>query len=103
MIVSKGVTRAGRKLAWLARQLSLMLLAVTLCGLMAGGILHLAGLGGAGNDVWLATGACGAVYALWAMGDALRRGRAGVDAIALLALVGAMAGGELWARRAGPG
>ena len=97
MIVSVGATREGRKLAWLARQLSLMLLAVTLSGLMAGGILHLAGLGGAGNDVWLATGACGAAYALWAMGDALWRGRAGVDAIALLALVGAMAVGELLA------
>ena len=51
-----------------------MLLAVTLCGLVAGGMLHLAGLGGAGNAVWLATGACGAAYALWAMADALRRG-----------------------------
>ena len=42
----------------------------------------------------MTTGALGAAYSLWTMLDSLRRGRLGVDAIALLALVGALAVGE---------
>src|ERR1035441_6186678 len=49
------------------------------------------------DAAWLAVGACGAAYALWAMAEAIRRGRIGVDVIALLALIGAMAVGELLA------
>ena len=74
-----------------------ILLAVTLAGLAVGGLLHLAGAGGAGDTAWLATAVCGSAYALWAMADALRQRRVGVDVIALLALVGAVAVGELLA------
>ena len=97
MIIGVGLTYPREKLAWLEGQVPLILLAVTFAALAAGGILQLAGAAGAGDAAWLAAGACGAAYALWAMADALRRGRAGVDAIALLALLGAMAVGELLA------
>jgi heavy metal translocating P-type ATPase len=89
--------RERERLAWVARQLPLALLAVITSALAAGGILHLAGAGGAGDAAWLAAGACGSAYALWAMADALRQRRIGVDVIALLALVGAIAVGELLA------
>ena len=97
MIIGVGLTYPREKLAWLEGQGPLILLAVTFAALAAGGILQLAGAAGAGDAAWLAAGACGAAYALWAMADALRRGRAGVDVIALLALLGAMAVGELLA------
>ena len=82
---------------WLARRSAAVLLALTVSGLTAGLVLHLAGAGGAGNVAWAAVGVCGAGYALWAMAEAFRRGRIGVDVIALLAVVGAMAVGELLA------
>jgi heavy metal translocating P-type ATPase len=88
---------AGSKLTWAASKLPLVLLAVITLALAAGGILHLAGAGAAGDAAWLAAGACGSAYALWAMADALRQRRVGVDVIALLALVGAIAVGELLA------
>ena len=91
------VARRREKLAWAAHRLPLALLAMVTLALAAGGILHLAGAGAAGNAAWLAAGACGSAYALWAMAEALRRGRVGVDVIALLALVGAIAVGELLA------
>src|SRR5262249_56835025 len=52
---------------------------------------------GAGNAIWAAVGGCAAASALWAMADALRHGRVGVDVIALLALTGALAVRELLA------
>jgi len=79
---------------WLARAAAQVPLIVTASGLLAGGALHLAGAGGAGDAAWIATGACGAAYALWAMADSLRRRRLGVDVIALLAVCGALAVGE---------
>jgi heavy metal translocating P-type ATPase len=72
-------------------------LAVTVAGLAVGGGLHLADAPGAGDTAWLAVSACGLSYAAWAMADSLRRRRAGVDVIALLALAGAVAVGELLA------
>ena len=58
----------------------------------------MAGRGVPARDaVWAAVGACGAAYALWAMVDALRHHRLGVDVLALLAVVGALAVGELLA------
>jgi heavy metal translocating P-type ATPase len=59
-----------------------------------GSILHLAGAGAAGNAVWIAGGAVGAAYSLWTVLDSLRHGRLGVDVIAFLALIGALAVGE---------
>ena len=48
---------------------------------------------------WAIRGAVGVFYSLWTMVDSLRRGRLGVDAIAFLALVGALAVGEYLGRR----
>lgn len=76
---------------WLARAVALAPLIVTASGLLAGGVLHFTGAPGAGNAAWIAAGACGVAYALWAMADSIRRGRVGVDVIALLALGGALA------------
>src|SRR5215831_2840701 len=86
-----------RRARWLARHSALVLLALTVSGLAAGLVLHLAGAGGAGDIAWAAVGVCGAGYALWAMGEALRQRRVGVDVIALLAVAGALAVGELLA------
>ncbi|HLI40577.1 MAG TPA: heavy metal translocating P-type ATPase [Streptosporangiaceae bacterium] len=90
-----GIARGVR--AWLARRTAPLLLAVTAAGLAAGGLAELAGGGGAADLAWLAAAACGLGYALWATADSLRRGRLGVDVIALLALGGAVAVGELLA------
>jgi len=79
---------------WLARHVAAALLAVTVTGLVTGGALSLAGAGQAGDAAWIAAGACGMAYSLWSMADSLRRGRIGVDVIALLALGGAVAVGE---------
>jgi heavy metal translocating P-type ATPase len=84
--------RAARR--WLARHVALVLLVVTGCGLAAGGVLHVAQAGVAGDMAWIAVGACGAVYALWAVAESLRDGRVGVDVIAVLALGGALVVGE---------
>jgi heavy metal translocating P-type ATPase len=97
MITGMGSARFREALAWLAGRMAAVLLALTTSGLAAGGAMQLAGAGRAGDAAWLAVGACGAAYALWAMAEAIRRGRIGVDVIALLALVGAMAVGELLA------
>jgi heavy metal translocating P-type ATPase len=82
---------------WMIRHVPAGVLAVTVCGLAVGGGLHLAGDPGAGDVAWLAVSACGLTYAVWAMADSLRRRRAGVDVIAVLALAGAVAVGELLA------
>jgi heavy metal translocating P-type ATPase len=83
--------------AWLARHAAVALLAVTVAGLIAGGLLYLAGRAGAADAAWFAVGGCGTVYALWSMADSLRRRRIGVDVIALLAVAGALAVGEFLA------
>ena len=89
----------GARSVWsfLARRSAPLLLAVTTAGLVLGGIARLAGAGGAADLAWLATAAWGLGYALWAAVDSMRRGRVGVDLIALLALGGAVAVGELLA------
>jgi heavy metal translocating P-type ATPase len=89
----------GARTVWsfLARRSAPLLLAVTTAGLVLGGIARLAGAGGAADLAWLATAASGLGYALWAAVDSIRRGRIGVDLIALLALGGAVAVGELLA------
>jgi heavy metal translocating P-type ATPase len=97
MIINMAGRLVARTPAWLARHSAVVLLTLTASGLAAGLVLHLVGVGEAGNTAWAAAGVCGAGYALWAMGEALARGRVGVDVIALLALVGALAVGELLA------
>ena len=90
-----GAARRGWK--WLSRHFAVVVLVLTSAGLAVGLLLHVAGAGDAGNALWAAVGGCGAAYALWAMADALRHGRVGVDVIALLAVGGALAVGELLA------
>jgi heavy metal translocating P-type ATPase len=71
-----------------------LLLAVTGMCLVAGIGLHLGGSDGAGNLAWIVSGALGALYAAWSVLESLRHRRLGVDVIALLALLGALAVGE---------
>ncbi len=71
-----------------------VLLGATAACLAVGGALWAAGGAAAGRDAWLAGGALGTAYSLWTVVVGLRRGQLGVDAIAVLALVGAMAVGE---------
>jgi heavy metal translocating P-type ATPase len=97
MITDTAAGPARRGWRWLARHAAMVVLMLTALGLAAGLLLHAAGSGGAGNAAWAAVGACGAAYALWAMADALRHRRLGVDVIALLALTGALAVRELLA------
>ena len=94
-MMRSGVFRAGA--AWLSRRSAAALLSVTAAGLAAGGVAWLAGAGGAGDAAWLAAAVCGLGYALWSAAESVRRGRLGVDVIALLALAGAVAVRELLA------
>ena len=97
MIISMVARRADRAGRWLAGRFAMVMLTLTASGLLAGLTLHLAGMGEAGNALWAAAGAAGTAYALWAMADAFRHRRVGVDVIAVLALAGALAVGELLA------
>jgi cation transport ATPase len=81
----------------LAPNTAVVMLVLTVSGLSAGLVLHAAGASQAGNGAWLATGLLGAGYGLWAVSEALLRRRMGVDVIALLAVSGAIAVGELLA------
>jgi heavy metal translocating P-type ATPase len=90
-----GVFRAAS--GWLSRRSAVLLLGVTAAGLAAGGVAWLAGAGGVADAAWLAAAACGLGYALWSAAESIRRGRLGVDVIALLALAGAVAVRELLA------
>jgi heavy metal translocating P-type ATPase len=78
----------------LAQHLASVLLVMTGGCLALGGVLHLAGAVDEADVVWMVGGAVGAAYSLWTLLAALRQGRLGVDIIALLALVGAVAVGE---------
>jgi heavy metal translocating P-type ATPase len=72
---------------------TLLLPVVTLLGL-AGGGLALIWSGTAADIVWAATAALVLVPLVWSIGRTLVRGRIGVDVIALLAIVAALALGE---------
>ena len=84
-------------LAWLNRRSAPLFLVATTAGLAIGGISRLAGPGGVTDLAWLVTAACGLGYALWVAAAGLWHGRLSVDVIALLALAGAVAVGELLA------
>ena len=80
---------------WMAsRAGTLVPLGLTVCGLVGGGLLHWAGLGAGGNLVWILAASCGIALSIFSMVESLMHGRLGVDVIALLALVGAVAVGE---------
>jgi len=74
-----------------------LLLAASLSGLAAGAVAHLAGAAGAARAVWAATTAVGLVPSVVWVVAALRRRRAGVDLVAVLALAGTLAVGEYFA------
>jgi heavy metal translocating P-type ATPase len=82
---------------WLRRRSALLPLIASAAGLAAGGVAWLAGAHGVADGAWLAAAMCGLGYALWSAVDSIRRGRLGVDVIALLALAGAVAVRELLA------
>ena len=90
-------TRPHDGLGRLAHNTAGIMLVLTTSALLAGLVLHAAGATGAGDGAWLAAGLLGAGYALWAVVETLRRGQAGVDVIALLAVAGAIAVRELLA------
>jgi heavy metal translocating P-type ATPase len=83
--------------AWLRRRSAPALLLATLTGLAVGVLAGLVGASTIQDAAWLASAACGLGYAVWSAAESLRRGRLGVDIIALLALAGAVAVGELLA------
>jgi heavy metal translocating P-type ATPase len=72
----------------------LLLAAATLALIVAGAALHLLGLGTAGDAVWAATVVTMLVPLTWSILRTLAQGRVGVDAIALVAMAGALAIGE---------
>jgi heavy metal translocating P-type ATPase len=82
---------------WLGRRPAVLLLAVTAAGLAAGGVARLTGATGVADACWLVSAGVGLGYAVWSAAASLRRGRLGVDVIALLALAGAVAVRELLA------
>jgi heavy metal translocating P-type ATPase len=94
---SVGVGASARARARWVDAVPRILLVATATGLFAGLVLKWAGSAGSGDLVWTVTGVVGAGYALWSMVDSVRHGRLGVDAIALVALVGAITVGELLA------
>ena len=82
---------------WLDRHSAVGLLVLSAAGVAVGGALHLAGAASPGDTAWLTVSWCGLAYAIWAMVVALRHHRVGVDLLAVLALGGAIAVGELLA------
>lgn len=75
----------------MGRLKAFVLLALTVSGLLAGALLHLAGAGAAGDVAWAAVTCVALVPAIGWVVSALRGGRLGVDAIAVLALAGTLA------------
>lgn len=71
-----------------------VLVGVILGALVAGGLLHAFVPGDAGDAVWAAAIAITLVPLTWSVGRSLMRGDIGVDAIALVAMAGALALGE---------
>src|SRR6476620_1674614 len=71
-----------------------LLPAAAATGLIAGGVLELAGAHAPASAIWAATTLALLVPLTVSVGRSLIRGRIGVDAIALLAMAGALALGE---------
>ncbi|WP_225851073.1 heavy metal translocating P-type ATPase [Streptomyces sp. HPF1205] len=80
--------------AWVRRSVEPVLLVVTAAALAAGGVAWLAGARSAADACWAAGTVAAIVPAVAWVLHALRRGRAGVDLIAVLALAGTLATGE---------
>ncbi|HVY96249.1 MAG TPA: heavy metal translocating P-type ATPase [Solirubrobacterales bacterium] len=78
-----------------SRQMRIAVL--TLALILAGALLRVFGLGTAGDAIWAATVAVMLVPLTWSIVRTLASGRVGVDAIALVAMAGALAVGEFLA------
>jgi heavy metal translocating P-type ATPase len=81
----------------IADQRTLIGAAVVLTGTLTGGACHLLGAPHAGDVLWTVTLVATIVPLAWAVARALVHGDLGVDVIALLAMGGALVGGELLA------
>ena len=90
-------TRYRAAAGWLAGHGAAVLLAVTVSDWPPAGSCTWPATHHGADVAWLAVTAVGLAYASWTVADSLRRRRAGVDLIALLALAGAVAVGELLA------
>jgi len=77
-----------------SRVAALVVLVFVTSALAGGGVLYGFGQGGAGNVAWIAAAGGGLALSLYSTIESLRQGRLGVDVIALLALIGAVAVGE---------
>ena len=89
----RGLSWHGR-LAALRDNWARLLTAFALAGIAAGGALHLFGAPGAGDAAWAVTTAVVLVPLTWSVARTLLAGNVGVDSIALVAMVGALALGE---------
>ena len=89
----------GGTWAWVVRLVLVVAAVLNWCWWRCGaGVVEWRGRRPVADAVWLADGGClGFGDALWSAVGALRHGRVGVDVIALLALAGALAVGELLA------
>ena len=85
---------AGGWVAWLRRLVEPALVVLTVGALVAGGIAWLAGWRAVADGCWIAGTLVAVVPAVVWVLAALRRGRAGVDLIAVLSLVGTLLVGE---------
>lgn len=83
--------RAPERGARLARLVPWVLLAITLLALTAGGVAWLVGARTVADACWIAGTVAAIVPALWWVIAAVRSGRLGVDVLAVLSLVGALA------------
>ena len=79
---------------WNAQRFARVAFALTVAGLLAGGLAWLAGYRDTAGHLWAITTALVLLPLLLDILASLRRGEVGVDAIALLAMVGALAFGE---------
>jgi heavy metal translocating P-type ATPase len=78
----------------LIRRVDTVILAVAVLGLLVGAAFAVIGAPGAADSVWTATSVLGLALSAWLVLDAGRHRRIGVDAIAVLALLGTIVVGE---------
>jgi heavy metal translocating P-type ATPase len=92
---SRGAGRFKPAAVWLAERRAQILTVVAVCAITAGGVLHLLGEGETGHQVWRAAVALLAAELAFEVARTIVVDRSlGVDTIALVAMVGALALGE---------
>jgi len=87
--------RFRRTAAWTTAHGQAALLAVTLSGLGGGALAHLLAAPQSAKTLWSAAVVVGIGCSLWWTAQSIHRRQLGVDAIALLALIGTLAVGDL--------